>query len=187
MTIKVNRQVVLGTVGASLLVASAYLIGEWQSADTITRVVDGDTLVINGRTRVRLWGIDAPELEQQCWQPISLEPGTPFEGAEVSWPCGQQAKAYLQSFFALPSVTLHCARQSWWPSYGRRVMLCTVTNKAGDVHDIGKSLVAAGYALDWPQYSKGHYAADQAYAQTHKLGVWQGSFELPWDWRREHK
>lgn len=30
------------------------------------RVVDGDTLVINGNDRIRLYGVDAPESKQIC-------------------------------------------------------------------------------------------------------------------------
>ena len=50
------------------------------------RVIDGDTLEVRG-TRIRLHGIDAPELQQQCRR----------EGASaaLTYPCGQEAKAAL--------------------------------------------------------------------------------------------
>ena len=46
-------------------------------------IVDGDTLRLGGE-RIRLKGMDAPELAQSC---------TGADGR--SWPCGQQAKAAL--------------------------------------------------------------------------------------------
>jgi endonuclease YncB( thermonuclease family) len=46
-------------------------------------VTDGDTIRM-GETRIRLEGIDAPEISQTC----SRSDGTP-------WKCGQQSKAAL--------------------------------------------------------------------------------------------
>ena len=51
-----------------------------QGAQTVT---DGDTIRI-GETRIRLEGIDAPEMSQTCKKP---------DGS--IWKCGQQAKAAL--------------------------------------------------------------------------------------------
>jgi len=55
---------------------------------TVTRVTDGDTIVVNGSTRVRLIGVDTPEVanfgrDPQCygpeasgWTKAALQPGT---------------------------------------------------------------------------------------------------------------
>src|SRR5512132_941539 len=56
-------------------------------------VIDGDTLVIAGE-RVRLQGIDAPELHQTC---------TAY-GQE--WPCGRTASDWLKAFLA--GRTIEC-------------------------------------------------------------------------------
>ena len=48
---------------------------------------DGDSLAI-GEERMRLKGIDAPELAQTC------------ERGGARWPCGQEAKRLLQSLVA---------------------------------------------------------------------------------------
>jgi micrococcal nuclease len=50
--------------------------GHWAQ---VTRVVDGDTLEIDGKTKVRLIGVNTPE---------TVKPGTPVQ------PYGEQAKAY---------------------------------------------------------------------------------------------
>jgi hypothetical protein len=49
-----------------------------------------------------------------------------------------------------------------------------------DGADVAGWLVQHGVALDWPQYSKGAYAALQAKAQTARAGIWQGHFQEPW-------
>jgi endonuclease YncB( thermonuclease family) len=49
-----------------------------------TRVVDGDTIDVAG-TRIRLWGIDAPESAQMC------------ERGGSDYACGQKASVHLRS------------------------------------------------------------------------------------------
>jgi endonuclease YncB( thermonuclease family) len=49
--------------------------------------------------------------------------------------------------------------------------------------DLGQWLVANGYALDWPQYSKGKYDDAQHKAEKAGRGIWAGSFVEPWRYR----
>ena len=62
--------------------------------------------------------------------------------------------------------------------YGRTVATCSV----GGV-DLGEWLVQNGLALDWPQYSKGKYGADQRAAEQAERGMWAGSYVEPWLFR----
>jgi endonuclease YncB( thermonuclease family) len=62
--------------------------------------------------------------------------------------------------------------------YGRTVAKCFV----GDV-DLGEWLARNGLALDWPQYSKGHYDAAQRAADRDGRGIWAGSYVEPWLYR----
>ena len=61
-------------------------------------VTDGDTLRI-GATRIRLSGIDAPELAQTC---------TDQSGRE--WPCGAEAKAFVIGVVMHERDLVHAAR-----------------------------------------------------------------------------
>jgi endonuclease YncB( thermonuclease family) len=98
-------------------------------------VVDGDTLEIHG-TRIRLWGVDAPESSQLC------------RGADSNlYRCGANAANDLDTFIARRPV--NCAPISV-DQYGRSVATCSVGGT-----DLGEWLVRNGLALDWPQYSKG--------------------------------
>jgi len=126
-------------------------------------VVDGDTLEIHG-TRIRLWGIDAPETTQLCRGDDSL----PYR-------CGAKAANDLDAFIARRPVS--CTPISL-DQYGRTVATCTV-----DGADLGQWLVSNGLALDWPNYSKGMYGAVQHEAELAGRGIWSGSYVQPWLYR----
>src|SRR5437879_4358603 len=90
-------------------------------------VIDGDTLEIHG-TRIRLWGIDAPESSQLCRGENSLQ-----------YRCGAKAANDLDAFIARRPVG--CIPISL-DRYGRTVASCSV----GGV-DLGEWLVGNGLAL----------------------------------------
>jgi len=92
-------------------------------------VIDGDTLAF-GRTRVRLWGIDTPEMD--TWQ-------------------GRRARAFLIRQLAGREVTYV---PTGTDRYGRMVARCYVNGE-----DIAWWLINSGNAVDWPQFSGGHYRA----------------------------
>ncbi len=126
-------------------------------------VIDGDTLEIHG-TRVRLWGVDAPESSQLCRGEDSLQ-----------YQCGAQAANDLDAFIARRPVS--CLPISL-DRYGRTVAMCF----AGGV-DLADWLVQNGLALDWPEYSKRKYDATQREAEQAGRGMWKGSYVKPWLYR----
>jgi micrococcal nuclease len=91
-------------------------------------VIDGDTLVINN-TRLRLAGIDAPELDH---------------------PWGNRSKWALVQLCSGQTVT---ARIKPEVSYDRMVAECFLP----DGRDLAAELVRRGLALDWPKFSGGKY------------------------------
>ena len=83
-------------------------------------IIDGDTLEIHG-TRIRLWGIDAPESTQLCRGEDSLQ-----------YRCGAKAANDLDAFIARRPV--NCTPMNL-DQYGRTVATCSV----GDA-DLGEWL-----------------------------------------------
>jgi endonuclease YncB( thermonuclease family) len=126
-------------------------------------VIDGDTLEIHD-TRIRLWGIDAPESSQLCRGEDSEQ-----------YRCGAQAANDLNAFIAGRLVT--CLPISM-DRYGRTVASCFVSDT-----DLALWLVQNGLALDWPRYSKTKYAANQRDAEQAGRGIWKGSYVEPWLYR----
>lgn len=123
-------------------------------------VIDGDTIEIAG-TRIRFDGIDAPESKQIC-----------DDAAGKPYRCGAVSAAALADFLSKsrPTTCLTSGK-----TYGRFVGLCF----RADGQDVNRWLVLNGYAIDWPKYSHGWYAADQAEAQAERRGLWSGSFQEP--------
>jgi len=126
-------------------------------------VIDGDTIEIHS-TRIRLFGIDAPETDQLCRNKESK-----------LYRCGQKASNALFDFIA--HRVLECVEVDR-DRYNRAVAVCSVGGT-----DIADWLVRSGLALDWPRYSKGGYADAQAEAKREERGMWSGSFKEPWNYR----
>ena len=147
-------------VGTLALVASVAAPASAQSGQT--RVIDGDTIDV-GKTRVRLYGIDAPESGQSC-----------IAGG-VRWACGHRATRALAG--RLRSWQVVCEERDQ-DRYGRIVAVCRQ-----DGRDINAWLVAEGWALAYRRYSRA-YVDEEQRAREARKGMWRGAFVAPWDWRR---
>lgn len=126
-------------------------------------IIEGDILELHGN-RIRLWGIDAPEIDQLCRGEDSQ-----------TYQCGVEAAHQLDAFVAGRPVTCVPIRLD---RDGRTVATCSVGGA-----DLGQWLVRSGLALDWPQYSDGKYGADQGVAEKAGTGIWKGSYVEPWLYR----
>jgi endonuclease YncB( thermonuclease family) len=145
---------------ATLCVSSPLLADDLRGQAS---VIDGDSIEIHG-TRIRLFGIDAPESDQTC-----------HDDDGKLYRCGQKAANALSEFIG--SRTVSCLPQDL-DQYGRTVAICFL----GDV-DIGDWLVRTGLALDYPRYSKAKYKAAQKAAEHSGDGMWGGQWVEPWRYR----
>jgi len=128
-------------------------------------VIDGDTIEIQGES-IRLNGIDAPESSQTCSDSLGK-----------SYRCGARSAAALDELLSASSPT-RCKFVER-DRYGRFVGNCY----RADGSSVQELHVRSGWALDWPRYSGGAYAAQQRAAQEEGTGLWAGTFQLPWEWR----
>jgi len=139
-------------------------VGQPAVIEGLGRVVDGDTLDV-GRTRVRLEGIDAPELAQKC-QTATGE----------SWDCGRKAAALLRTY--AEQRDLACDRTGI-DKYRRTLAVCFEEGI-----NVNEAMVRAGLAWAFVKYST-EFVAVEAEARAQKVGVWQGPAEAPWDFRHD--
>lgn len=149
-------------LGACLLIGALISASPVLAADIVGRasVVDGDTIDIHG-IRVRFDGIDAPESRQIC-----------LDSRNRRYQCGQLSANKLDAFL---STSQPIACRPTGRSYERIVAIC----RRADGTDVSGWLVRNGLAVDWPKYSQGRYAEEQKKAQTGRLGIWSGRFEMP--------
>ncbi len=147
------------------MLAAVLLTGEAAALELAGRgtAIDGDSIRLLER-HVRLAGIDAPELDQQCWRDGEL------------WPCGRAAKAALAQLLAGPGA-LRC-QASGEDNYGRILATCYQGGTC-----VNEWLVAEGLALAYRRYSDAWVDTEEAARRT-GTGLWAGSFLRPEDWRR---
>ncbi len=138
------------------------------------KIIDGDTIYIENY-KIRLEGIDAPEIKQKCKKPylqFSFIVGLTFN---KSYDCGIVSKKELKN--KINNSIIKCTYSSK-DRYKRYLATC-YTNKV----NLNKWMVRKGYAVAYKRYSK-KYLIDEKYAESNKLGLWRGSFERPEIWRK---
>lgn len=153
MDVAATVLIVVCLVGLAMLLRDERIIGN-------AFAVDGDTLVVDGR-RVRLKGLDAPEMSQTC------------QRSSIAYRCGEEARAALRALIAGEKVS--CLGRNF-DRYERLLATCTVQG-----NDIGADLVRRGLAVSY-----GSYLEEETEARAARRGVWAGPFETPQDWRRRH-
>ena len=122
---------------------------------------DGDSLVLNG-IEVRLHGIDAPEFNQTCRRPNGI------------YSCGSEARNALRDLLRGRSISCTSFETD---RYGRAVSECR-----DQALVINREMVRLGWAVAYLRHSTAYVLA-QGEAKAARRGIWQGSFEMPEDYR----
>jgi endonuclease YncB( thermonuclease family) len=128
------------------------------------RAIDGETLEVAGQ-RLRLFGIGAPDLRQDC---------TRSDGGR--WRCGQEARAGLAQL--LPAGTnVRCSPRAE-DERGQLLAVCFDPQGA----DLAARQVIGGHALAQRGVAL-DYVDQETIARTARRGMWNGDFERPWEWK----
>ena len=136
-----------------------------QVYEGLPKIIDGDSLRI-GEHRIRLHAIDAPELAQTCWN-----------SHRQRYRCGQYVTNALKKL--IQHQTIRCEEQNR-DQYDRIVAICYL----GEI-EINRWMVRNGYAVAYRSISD-LYTLEEELAKNEKLGLWSGSFQMPWEWRRQN-
>ncbi len=152
--------------------------GEWSAAPSsmppsgpaqsgeysVERVVDGDTLVLMGGDRVRLWGIDAPE---------SVKPNSPVE------PFGPEASQAVRDYIQSVAGRIRLETENQRDKYGRLLGVVWAAdiciNEA--LVERGLARVAREYAC--PRELKARLLAAEDRARKARRGIWGAGDALP--------
>ncbi|WP_296425453.1 thermonuclease family protein [Yoonia sp.] len=141
----------------SLLLALFYATATCAVPNGALRVIDADTFDVGG-VRVRLFGIDAPELGQPCAS----------DGRE--WDCGRWARDLVLDRFQ--GRQARCT-QIDIDRYNRVVASCDV-----DGIDLGAAIVGDGLAWAYRRYSS-IYDLDEKAAAVAERGLWGFTVQMP--------
>lgn len=129
----------------------------------VERVIDGDTLLVSPRTRVRLIGVNTPETVKEDY---------PVE------PWGPEASAFTKQFVASGKVRLQFDRERV-DQHGRYLAYVWVEDRL-----LNEELARRGLARYEPQYHyspamKKRFRLAERAAQDERLGIWSGSSGQP--------
>lgn len=123
-------------------------------------VIDGDTVVLN-KIHIRLAGIDAPEMQQRC----QLD--------QRDYSCGKEARKALLNM--INGTAIRCEKLGL-DKYERTLATCYLNDL-----NLNQWMVEQGWAVSY-----GNYRREEAVARRERYGIWAGSFEAPYQWRKEH-
>ncbi|MBK1971127.1 thermonuclease family protein [Campylobacter sp. 2018MI35] len=146
-----------------ILIFIESFIAQTKSFDAkVIKVIDGDTIeVLNlkgDKNKIRLFGIDAPELKQKF---------------------GIEAKNYLRSIIQDKKVKIIYKDKD---IYDRILAIVEFDNL-----DINQIMVSKGFAWSYSFYSD-IYTKDQKFAQKNHLGLWEDKNPIePYKWRKQNK
>ena len=125
----------------------------------VDRVIDGDTIVLMDRSRVRLEGIDAPERDQ---------------------PYGPVATTALEYMVGRAIYYVETDEDRY-----ERMLATLYHSKEG--YNINASLVCAGFAWWYERYAPDNQLLEgcQKEAREAPKGLWEDEDPMPpWEWRR---
>lgn len=130
------------------------------------RGIDADTLDLAG-TRIRLWGVQAPERRDYCQR-----------AEQAAFRCDDVGRDFV---IRLSADGLTCEPLDI-DRYGRTVARCVTA----DGRDISRALVRAGYAMTYRRFSR-DYVTDENDARLAGIGWWNCDVIAPDSWQRRKK
>tara|TARA_B100000427_G_C15348097_1_gene524190 strand:+ start:104 stop:640 length:537 start_codon:yes stop_codon:yes gene_type:complete len=140
-------------------------------------ITDGDSIKI-GKQKIRLFGIDAPELKQIC-----------YNKSKVPYACGHQAKEILKKIITNKKFLNHNKKYIYCyyserDKYNRILGECFIGKDSK--YNVNEYMVGLGHAVAYLRYSK-KYLDWQESAKLNNNGLWSGTFETPEEWRKKNK
>lgn len=124
-------------------------------------VIDGDSIEIDG-SRIRLFGIDAPEPDQTCYI------------GNLSRNCGIEATDYLSDMIYGETVRCRVERED---HYGRLLSNCLWGKR-----NVNEIMVLTGNAVALRRHTE-FYVETERKAQAARAGIWATDFTTPEEWR----
>lgn len=126
-------------------------------------VEDGGLMIVAGQ-KIRLWGIDALDTDQHCWQ------------GGTAWDCGRQATDALRHLVEGRMIDCHFRAKA---EDDIPLAQC-FKQKHHHKGDIARHLVRHGWAMNGAENA---YPNAETKAKEENLGIWSSRFQTAEDWR----
>jgi endonuclease YncB( thermonuclease family) len=130
-------------------------------------VIDGDSIRVSGN-EVRLLGVDAPEYRQTC-----------FDSSENEYECGKISRSFLVKLASRKTATCTYFEKD---IYNRYLAKCFIGELSINDEILKNGM---GVIYDFTKADKKEIELEK-FAKSQKLGIWQGAFELPKDYRKKN-
>jgi len=132
------------------------------------KVLDGDSIFVN-KKEVRLYGLDAPEYSQTC-----------FDKENQEYACGKNSRQFLYNLAHNKEGYCFYAKKD---IYNRYLGKCFIENTS-----INQAILKNGMAVIYSfKNIERSFEILEKEARKKELGIWQGKFELPKDYRKRNK
>lgn len=154
------------------------------------KISDGDSFTLENGENIRLFGIDAPELNQTCILSVEVQNKDNNKTIikEEIIKCGENSKNKLSDLIA--SNKLKCIIKGK-DAYDRFVGECSFERynrrtRRRDKININKEMVLSGNAVAFSQISE-KYIEDENRAKSGNKGVWATTFDMPSVYRKRNE
>lgn len=128
-------------------------------AEKVRYVIDGDTFILDNNQRVRMIGINAPEIDHKRYK----KKGQPY---------GDDAKVHLKSLINKKEVTLKSGGNDEYDRFGRRLAYVYLS----DGRFINRAMVQDGYAEAYRKFPfeyKSDFIELEKEAKKQGVGMWK--------------
>jgi endonuclease YncB( thermonuclease family) len=132
----------------------------------IAKIIDGDSIIVSNK-EIRLHGIDAPEYKQKC-----------HDKNHILYKCGITALNYLKKVTKNKKLKCYISGKDY---YERYLSTCFYKQEK-NWHNINAQMISSGWATSYSNKSK--YYPLMLKAKLNKIGIWQGKFLNPKQYRK---
>lgn len=142
----------------------------------IAKVIDGDTVhlfLAGNKYKIRLRNIDAPESSQEC-----------YDAKNERYACGKVSTQFLAKIAA--GKIVYC--DDYGEDFYHRILGECFMDHANNRESLNQLMVKGGMAIIYDyRTSDENLERMEKQAAAAKLGIWQGAFQNPKDYRKTKK
>ena len=150
----------------------------------VVDVVNGNIFELDTGESIRLYGIDSPELEQEC----ILQTEVKNENNETSIKekvikCGLNSKLKLIELILNKKISCLIKGQDGYKRYIGDCKIEIENKKKKYKMNINKEMVLSGNSIAYQMHTD-KYIDDENIAKNDNIGIWTTTFENPFEYRK---